>query len=62
MSYDGSVYYLVLYHYESNAIMATPITGLDNVCIFNAYKLNFDELKSKGYKPILNVMDYQATK
>jgi hypothetical protein len=42
--------------------MATPITGLDNVCIFNAYKLNFDELKSKGYKPILNVMDNQATK
>ncbi len=62
MSYDGSVCYLVLYHYKSNAIMATPITGLDNVCIFNAYKLNFKELKSKGYKPILNVMDNQATK
>jgi hypothetical protein len=29
---------------------------------FNAYKLNFNELKSKGYKPILNVMDNQATK
>jgi hypothetical protein len=62
MSYDGSVCCLVLYHYNSNAIMATPITGLDNVCIFNAYKPNFDELKSKGYKPILNVMDNQATK
>ncbi len=42
--------------------MATPINGLDDVCIFNAYKLNFDELKHKGYKPILNVMDNQATK
>jgi hypothetical protein len=62
MLYDGSVCYLVLYHYKSNVIMATPITGLDDVCIFNAYKLNFDELKSKGYKPILNVMDNQATK
>jgi hypothetical protein len=62
MLYDGSVCYLVLYHYKSNAIMATPITGLDGVCIFNAYKLNFNELKSKGYKPILNVMDNQATK
>jgi hypothetical protein len=62
MSYDGSVCYLVLYHYKSNAIMAMPINGLDDVCIFNAYKLNFDELKSKGYKPILNVMDNQATK
>ncbi len=62
MSYDGSVCYLVLYHYKSNAIMAMPITGLDDVCIFNAHKLNFNELKSKGYKPILNVMDNQATK
>jgi hypothetical protein len=62
MSYDWSVCFLVLNHYESNAIMAMPITGLDNVCTFNAYKLNFDELKSKGYKPILNVMDNQATK
>jgi hypothetical protein len=42
--------------------MATPITGLDDVCIFNAYKLNFDDLKHKGYKPTLNIMDNQATK
>jgi hypothetical protein len=62
MLFDGSVCYLVLYHYESNAIMVTPITGLDNVCMFNAYNLNFDELKHKGYKPILNVMDNQVTK
>jgi hypothetical protein len=62
MSYDGSVCFLVLYHYKSNAIMATPITGLDDVCIFNAYKLNFNELKHKGYKPIMNVLDNQATK
>jgi hypothetical protein len=41
--------------------MATPITGLDDVCIFNAYKLNFDDLKHKGYKPTLNIMDNQAT-
>ncbi len=33
MLYDGSVCYLVLYHYKSNAIMAIPITGLDDVCI-----------------------------
>jgi hypothetical protein len=62
LSYDGSVCYLVLYHYKSNAIMATPITGLDDVRIFNAYKLNINELNCKGYKPFLNVMDNQATK
>jgi hypothetical protein len=41
---------------------ATPIAGLDDVSIFNSYKLNFDELKCKGYKSRLNVMDNQATK
>jgi hypothetical protein len=32
VSYDGSVCFLVLYHYEANAILATPIAGLDNKC------------------------------
>jgi hypothetical protein len=38
MSFDGSICFLVMYHYESNAILATPISGLDNLCIFNVYK------------------------
>jgi hypothetical protein len=62
MSYDGIVCLLILYHYKFNTIMAMPIAGLDNVCIFNAYKLNYNELKCKRYKPILNVIDNQATK
>jgi hypothetical protein len=36
MSYDGSVCYLVVYHYESNAILALPISGLDDKTIFEA--------------------------
>jgi hypothetical protein len=28
-------------HYESNSIMVTPIAGLDDQSIFNAYKANF---------------------
>jgi hypothetical protein len=51
-----------MYHYKANAIMATPIAGLDDKSIFNAYKKNFDELAAKGFKPKLNVMDNQATK
>ncbi len=62
MSFDGSVCFFVLYHYESNAILATPIAGLDDVSIFNAYKKYFEELTEKGFKPKLNVMDKQATK
>ncbi len=39
-----------------------PITGLDNISIFNAYKKIFDNLSSKEFKPMINVMDNQATK
>ena len=62
VSYDGSVCFLVMYHYEANAILATPIAGLDDESIFNAYKQNFDKLMQKGFKPKLNVMDNQATR
>ncbi len=62
MSFDGSVCFFVLYHYESNAILATPIAGLDDVSIFNTYKKYFKELIAKGFKPKLNVMDNQVTK
>ena len=51
-----------MYHYETNAIFATPIPGLDSQSILNAYKKNFEFLVSKGYHPKLNIMDNQATK
>ncbi len=50
MSFDGSVCFFVLYHYESNAILATPIAGLDDVSIFKAYKQYIEELAQKGFK------------
>jgi hypothetical protein len=62
MSYDGSVCFFKLYHCKVNSILATPITGLDNTCIFNAHKKEFEMLESKGFKPKLNIMDNQATK
>jgi hypothetical protein len=61
MSFDGSVFF-VLYHYESNAILEKPITKLDNMSIFTAYKMYFEELTAKGFKPQFNIMDNQATK
>jgi hypothetical protein len=36
MSLDGSVCFFILYHYESNSILATPIAGLDDKSIFEA--------------------------
>jgi hypothetical protein len=62
MSLDGCICYLVMYHYESNSILATPINGMDDVTIFEAYKKNFEMLEAKGFKVKLNVMDNQATK
>ena len=62
MSLDGSVCFFVLYHYESNCILATPIAGLDDKSIYNAYVARFKELEEKGFKLQLNVMDNQATK
>jgi hypothetical protein len=62
MSLDGSVCFFVLYHYKSNCILPAPISGLDDVSIFNAYKTKFEELAAKGFTPKLNVMDNQATK
>ena len=61
MSLDGSVCFFVLYHYESNSILAEPIKGLDNKTIFNAYKKFHVMLTDKGYAVKLNVMDNQAT-
>ena len=38
VSLDGSMCFFILYHYESNCILATPISGIDDKTIFEAYK------------------------
>ncbi len=42
VSLDGSVCYLIIYHYESNSILASPITGLTDIIIFEAYKKRYE--------------------
>jgi len=59
---DGSICFLVMYHYEANAILAKPISALDNISILNAYKMQFNDLTSKGIKPNINIMGNQAFK
>ena len=49
MSLEGNVCYLIVYHYESNAILGTPISGFDDNTVFAAYKTQFEFLESKGY-------------
>ncbi len=59
---DRSVFFFVLYHYETNAILVKPVANVDNRSIFEAFKEVLETLETKGYKPKMNVMDKQATK
>ncbi len=54
MTIDGSVCFFVLYHYKTNAILVKPITNVDDLRIFAAYKEIFESLEAKGYKPKMN--------
>jgi hypothetical protein len=62
MSLEENVCYLIVYNFESNAILGLPISGFDDNTVFAAYKTQFEFLESKGYKIKLNVMDNQCTK
>jgi hypothetical protein len=54
--------FFVMYHYKTNAILATPIPSLDSKSILDTYAKSFEYLASKGYTPKVNIMDNQATK
>jgi hypothetical protein len=62
MSLEGNVCFLIVYHYESNAILMLPISGFDNNTIFAAYQTQFEFLESKGNKIRSNVMDNHFNK
>jgi hypothetical protein len=61
VSFNSSVCFFVIYHYESNTILIIPILGLDDMSVFNEYKTQFDELTAKGFRPKLNITDNQVT-
>jgi hypothetical protein len=57
----GYVCFLIVYHYETNAIIALPIANLEGNTIFEGNRKQFEFLESKGNKIRLNVMDNQAS-
>jgi hypothetical protein len=61
MSLQGNVCFLIVYHYETNAILAVPISNFTNAAILEAYQSQLELLEEKGYKMRLNVMDNQAS-
>ena len=62
VSINGNVCFFIMYHYESNAIIAEPIAGFDDASILAAYEKNLAFLKEKGYTPKITVTDNQAMK
>ena len=58
MSLEGNVCFLVVYHYESNAILALPISGFSDNVIFRAYTEIYEMIESKGFVIRFNVMDH----
>jgi len=45
MSIDGSVFFFVMYHYRTNAILVKAIENLDDHSIYKAYKELFETLE-----------------
>ncbi len=62
MLLEGNVCLLVVYHYESKAILVLPIANFANNTILAAYQQQLKLLESKGHKIKVNVMDNQASK
>ncbi len=62
MLLEGNVCFLVAYHYETNAILALPISGFSDDVIFRAYKEIYEMIESKGFVIRFNVMDNQSSK
>jgi len=61
VSLEGNQYYFIAYDYDTNAILAEPLRSVKDADIIAAFEKIFQELKSKGYKPALNITDNQAT-
>jgi hypothetical protein len=60
MSLEGNVCFLVVYHYETNAILAVPLPNFTDDAILQAYQSQFELLEARGHNIRLNVMDNQA--
>ncbi len=50
MSLECNMCFLVVYHYESNAILALPIASLTNEANLAAYPQQFELLESNSHK------------
>jgi hypothetical protein len=62
VSSKGNKYILVLYDYDSNAILAKPIKNRTAPKLLKAFQFMEQEIVSKGLKPKLMKLDNEASK
>ena len=60
-SLHGNNYILVVYHYDANAILATPLKNREKGTILNGYKKLHERLINCGCKPQLQIMDNEVS-
>jgi hypothetical protein len=62
VSSKGNTYIMILYDYDSNAILAQPIKDRTAPELLKAFKFMEQELVAKGLKPKLMKLDSEASK
>jgi hypothetical protein len=62
MSLEGNVCFLVVYHYESNTILAVMIANFADNTTLATYQQQLKLLKSKAHEIKVNVIDNQASR
>ena len=62
ISSKGNQYILVIYDYDSNSILPTPLKNRNAATILQAYKDTYDFLQARGLKPRLQRLDNEASK
>jgi hypothetical protein len=61
MSMENKQYIFVAYDYTTNAILVRAITDRESATIVNAFNDIFTYLENKGFKPLYNVLDNEAS-
>jgi hypothetical protein len=60
-SVSGNQYVLIVYEYDSNYIHAEPMIDCTGPSIIAAYQRSISFLQSRGFKPLLQRLDNEAT-
>ena len=53
---------MVIYEYDPNAILVEPLPYISKKSIVQSYQKSFQYLTKRGLKPILQILDNEASK